>query len=93
MLPAQKCLGPHDLAGAQVDLRLVQQPQFATCRDAVQRALDVESAFRLGLDVGRVQLCSVATELLGPVHRAVGAAQQRVRFAAVLRRVGDADAA
>ena len=90
LLPAHERLEADDIAGLEIEDRLVEQAQLAAIERAVERGLDREAVgdplvHRLVVD-GQ----AVAAGVLGPVHGRVGVAQQvlgrRARARARARR-------
>src|SRR4051812_44710698 len=71
MLPANEGLDTHNLASAEVDLRLIAQPQLTALDGVVQLALADEPQLREIVHAGGVSLEGVATKLLCSMHRAV----------------------
>ena len=90
MLPAHQRLDADDVAGLQLQLGLVVQHELVARERLAQlaEALEPRRAVVVALAVEQLEL---GAEVLGRVHRRVGAAQQRGRVAAVVRVAGDAD--
>ena len=75
-VPAQQRLGADHAAVGQADDRLVQQLELVALDGLAQRGLEVEAGGDLLLQLVAEQLDAGAAEVLGPVHRGVGVAQQ-----------------
>ena len=93
MVPAHQRLEAEDLAGPEVDLRLIDQAQLVLRSSARRRS--ASSRTRVAAWIGQAmieQLEAVAAARLGPIERGVGVAQQHVALLAVVREDGDADA-
>lgn len=79
-------------AAVQLDHRLVEDAQLAALDRAVQGVLRVQSLDRAVAHDLVEQLVARLAALLGPVHRRVGVANQRLRPRVARRGHGDADA-
>ncbi len=90
MLPADQGLEPGQRAVVQIDHGLVVDAQLPALDGAVQCVSGAQVVDRAVVLARVVELGAVATELLGPVHRGVGVAQQGL--GRVGRRTGERDA-
>ena len=89
MPPADQGFGADYLAGAHVDLGLVEQLEFLLLeclRDALQAFV---MRLRQPVFFRVEQVVAVFSRLLGLIHGLVGVPQQGIGIAAVLREEGD----
>ena len=84
VLPADQRLEAADLAGAEVDDRLVVERQLVAVERVAQLAFDLEPAHRTGPHLGVEEHAAGAAAFLGPVHRRVGVADQQLGAGAAL---------
>ena len=89
--PADECLGAHQAAILQIDLRLVKQLEFVPCHSRPQFGLEPESRFKFGSDVLLKKHVRTAPGLR-PIERKVRIAKKVVCRAAVFRKDRDTDA-
>ena len=92
VLPADQRLEADQRAVVEVDHRLVVHAQLAALDGAVQRVAGAQVVDRAVVLARVEQLGAVAAEVLGPVHRGVGVAQQRLGRVGRAARQRDADA-
>jgi len=93
VLPAQQRLGADHAAAQHVDDRLVAEHELAALERLAQPLLAGDAPDVLGAAGGRPPAGDpVAPGLLGLVHRRVGALQELLGVAAVVREAGDPDA-
>ncbi len=93
VLPADQRLEAGDLAGAQVDHRLVVEGELLAVERVPQLPFDLQPAHRAGPHLGVEEDAAGAAALLGPVHRRVGVADQQLGVgAALVGGAGDGDA-
>ena len=90
--PAQERLGAEDLGGLEVEEGLEVELELVVGDGLAEAALEGEPLDGLGVHGGRVELVVVAALLLGPVHRRVGVADERLGIVTVRRVHGDAHA-
>jgi hypothetical protein len=83
VLPAQQRLRPPNLAAAQVHHRLIVEHQLAVLERLPEAVLEGEPLERLGVHGRGVELIVVPALVLGPVHRGVGVADQRLHVLTV----------
>ncbi len=76
MLPADQRLRADELTRAEVDLRLVVEPQLPALERALQLLLDRHRLDRALAHLGVEELGARAAAGLGPVHRGVGVLHQ-----------------
>ena len=84
MLPAHQCFDCEDLAGAEVNLGLVEQRELGACKPIAHLLLQHELLVNPVIHFGGVKLHVVAACFLGLVHGGIGVHEQRFRIAAVI---------
>ena len=90
-VPAEQCLEAGELAGVRVDDGLVGEVHLALLERAAQRHLEHAALLGLGVELGLIGVEDAAADILRPVEREVGGADQHLRGAAVARADGEAD--
>ena len=75
-VPPQERLGAHHPAVGEAHDRLVEELELVALDGLAQRGLEVEPGGDPLLQLVAEQLDAGAAEVLGPVHRGVGVAQQ-----------------
>ena len=91
--PAQQGFSAYNLAGADVDFWLIPDNQFVALQCTAQFALHHQPLDRCSVHFRRVESESIATVLLGVVHRSVGIANQVDDVFGVAGTESDTDAA
>jgi hypothetical protein len=85
VLPAHQRLRAHELAGRQVDRRLVVEPQLAALERRLQLLLDRERLHGPVAHRGVEQLGPSAAALLRAVHRGVSVLEEALALDRVVR--------
>ena len=91
MLPPRQRLEAVELAGAKIELRLVERQELAERYAPAQACLDLVARLEHALHRPVEPERAVAAELLGGIHRDVGAAEQAFDVAAGFVGAGHAD--
>ena len=91
VVPAHQSLDPDHPSGGQLDLRLIDQRQLTLFDCGSQRSDQGQPPGAVLVALGGVDL-DVGVTRLGLVHGNVGALQEQLRVAAVVRAEGDPDA-
>ena len=92
MVPPNQRLDREHAAGAEIDLRLVEQRELAARQRVIEVLAQPELLADLLIEVGRIKLDAIAAGLFGAIHRRVGVGEQRVHVLAVVGEGRDADA-
>ena len=92
MVPAQERLGAARALALQVELRLIDEAEFAALERAAKLGPEERAGARALVDLGGKELEAVSARLLGAVHGGVGGAEERLDILAVGGEKRDADA-
>ena len=92
MVPADQRFDTDDVLRADLDDRLEVEDELLLTESFPQKIFQGQPLQGPGIHGRRVELVVVATGVLGPIHRRVGVAHQRLRIGAVVRIDSDADA-
>ena len=91
MVPANQRFQRNDLLAVAVEDRLVVQHQLVAFERVVEALFEREAAAVALVHAGREHLGLIAAQLLGAVHRAIGAFEERLDVIAVARKDADPD--
>jgi len=91
VLPADQRFRPDDLAGRQINLRLVIEDELFAFECATETVFQNDPFFRFAAHLGGINLVVVFSFLFGAVERGVGVAQQGLDAFPIFRIEAHAD--
>ena len=76
-IPAQQRLGADDLAGREIDLRLIVKPELIVAERLAQIAVELRRLLGARLQIGGEEAAEIAAFVLRLVHGEIGVLQKR----------------